>query len=290
MVIRMYDKTQKSEYLLTIVIPHYNTPDGLNRLLNSIAFFEGLQVIVVDDNSDKNLQVYEQVVQEYNNRVLFTKNTSMKKGAGAARNIGLKYANGKWIAFMDADDVVVGDLKNICQNLDDNYDIIFFEPISRKTDMTSEAVRHKRYKRLVERYMEEKSIQSKYSLKYNFYVPWSKMIKLEVIKSHDIRFEEVLYANDVMFSCRIAYYAKNVKATKETFYCITDNDFGLTKVRNKASQHIRNTQNIKRMFYLMTHVPPKYWKEVEFSFITLIYLFGIQTGVVQLIKKIKSIL
>ena len=151
--------------------------------------------------------------------------------------------------------------------------------------MIHEAGRHKRYKRLVDRCVEENTICSKYALKYNFYVPWSKIIKMEIIKAHNIRFEEVLYANDVMFSCRIAYYAKNIKATKETFYCITDNEFGLTKVKSKASQHIRNAQNIKRMFYLMMHVPPKYWKEVEFSFTTLICLLANQTEVVQLYKK-----
>ena len=186
---------------------------------------------------------------------------------------------------MDADDVVVGNLDNICENLDDRCDIVLCEPISRKTDMVNEAERHKRYKRLVDRCVEEKSICSKYALKYNFYVPWSKIIKLELIKIHNIRFEEVLYANDVMFSCRIAYFAKNIKATREIFYCITDNEFGLTKVKSKASNHIRNTQNIKRMFYLMTHVPIKYWKEVEFSFTTLIYLIGTQIGVVQLFKR-----
>lgn len=277
----MQNKEHNTKNILTIIIPHYNTPDGLKRLLETIGYFNGLEVIVVDDNSDKNVKEYEQIVKEYSNRVFFARNTTGKKGAGAARNIGLKFATGKWVAFMDADDVVVGNLENICENLDDRFDIIFFEPISRKTDMANEAGRHKRYKRLVDRCVEENTICSKYALKYNFYVPWSKIIKMEIIKAHNIRFEEVLYANDVMFSCRIAYYAKNIKATKETFYCITDNEFGLTKVKSKASQHIRNAQNIKRMFYLMTHVPPKYWKEVEFSFTTLICLLANQTGVIQ---------
>ena len=281
----MQNKEHNTKSILTIIIPHYNTPDGLKRLLETIGYFNGLEVIVVDDNSDKNVKEYEQIVKEYDNRVLFTKNTTGKKGAGAARNTGLKYATGKWVAFMDADDVVVGNLENICDNLDDSFDIIFFEPISRTTDMIHEAGRHKRYKRLVDRCVEENTICSSYALKYNFYVPWSKIIKLELIKAHNIQFEEVLYANDVMFSCRIAYYAKNIKATKETFYCITDNEFGLTKVKSKASQHIRNAQNIKRMFYLMMHVPPKYWKEVEFSFTTLICLLANQTEVVQLYKK-----
>ena len=281
----MQNKEHNTKSILTIIIPHYNTPDGLKRLLETIGYFNGLEVIVVDDNSDKNVKEYEQIVKEYDNRVLFAKNTTGKKGAGAARNVGLKYATGKWVAFMDADDVVVGNLENICDNLDDSFDIIFFEPISRTTDMIHEAGRHKRYKRLVDRCVEENTICSKYALKYNFYVPWSKIIKLELIKAHNIQFEEVLYANDVMFSCRIAYYAKNIKATKETFYCITDNEFGLTKVKSKASQHIRNAQNIKRMFYLMMHVPPKYWKEVEFSFTTLICLLANQTEVVQLYKK-----
>ena len=282
----MQNKEHNTKSILTIIIPHYNTPDGLKRLLETIGFFDGLEVIVVDDNSDKNIKEYEQIVKEYDNRVLFTKNTTGKKGAGAARNVGLKYATGKWVAFMDADDVVVGNLEKICDNLDDSFDIIFFEPISRTTDMIHEAGRHKRYKRLVDRCVEENTICSKYALKYNFYVPWSKIIKMEIIKAHNIRFEEVLYANDVMFSTRTAYYAKNIKAEKETFYCITDNEIGLTKVRSEASQRVRNGQNIKRMFYLMTHVPPKYWKEVEFSFVTLVSLIAFQTGIVSFYRKL----
>lgn len=46
---------------LSIVIPHYNTPDLLQKLLDSIPVDEGIQVIVVDDKSDRDLNIYERV-------------------------------------------------------------------------------------------------------------------------------------------------------------------------------------------------------------------------------------
>ena len=36
---------------ITIIIPHYNSPDTLRRLLDSIGYDTRIQVVVVDDNS-----------------------------------------------------------------------------------------------------------------------------------------------------------------------------------------------------------------------------------------------
>ena len=77
--------------LISIIIPHYNTPALLKRLLDSIGFHEDVQIIVIDDNSTKDISLYQAVQKEYqSDHTIFLKNDSGKKGAGAARNIGLE--------------------------------------------------------------------------------------------------------------------------------------------------------------------------------------------------------
>lgn len=115
----------------SIIIPHKNIPDLLQRCLNSIPRRTDIQIIVVDDNSDPKKVDFEHFpgVGEKCVEVYFTKEG---KGAGYARNMGLKYAKGKWLLFADADDYFVDDLLPFF----DEYvysvlDIVFFDVESR---------------------------------------------------------------------------------------------------------------------------------------------------------------
>ena len=87
----------------SIIIPHHDIPQLLERCLKSIPIKEDLEVIVVDDNSNPKLV-------DFNNFPgMERKDTTCildKKGGGAgyARNVGMKHANGKWLIFADADD------------------------------------------------------------------------------------------------------------------------------------------------------------------------------------------
>ena len=87
----------------TIIIPHRDCPDLLQRCLDSIPERENVQVIVVDDNSDPSIVDFDRFPGKGrdNVKIVFTKEG---KGAGYARNVGLEYATGEWIVFSDADD------------------------------------------------------------------------------------------------------------------------------------------------------------------------------------------
>ncbi len=91
------------QYNYSIIIPHKNTPDLLQRCLDSIPRRVDLQIIVVDDNSDieKVNFIHFPGLNDPHIEVVFTKEG---KGAGYARNVGLKHAKGKWLVFADADD------------------------------------------------------------------------------------------------------------------------------------------------------------------------------------------
>ena len=125
----------------SIIIPHYNIPDMLERLLKSIPLQDNIEVIVVDDKSDKNLDRLELLKLNYPN-VIFLDNT-LSKGAGNSRNIGMSNAKGKWILFADADDYFTEDFYEIVsKHIDDKDDVIFFFPTSVDFKTGKETGRH----------------------------------------------------------------------------------------------------------------------------------------------------
>lgn len=90
------------EFLYSIIIPHYNSPDLLARMLMSIPEREDIQVIVVDDCSKAD-EVSKLQSLQHTNLELYLQTEN--HGAGYARNVGLDHAKGKWVLVVDADDV-----------------------------------------------------------------------------------------------------------------------------------------------------------------------------------------
>ena len=88
---------------VSVIIPTYNRANLINRSVSSVLnqTFKDFEVIVVDDGSIDNT---ENVVKNFNDsRIKYIKGEK-NVGAAAARNIGIKVAKGKFIAFQDSDD------------------------------------------------------------------------------------------------------------------------------------------------------------------------------------------
>lgn len=135
----------------SIIIPHKNIPELLQRCLDSIPRRVDLQIIVVDDNSDLDKVDFSHFpgMNEECVEVYFTKEG---KGAGYARNIGLQHAVGKWLIFADADDFFnCGFLYSIDKYRDSLYDIIYFGVNSVFSDSLKITNRGERVNEFVER-------------------------------------------------------------------------------------------------------------------------------------------
>lgn len=108
---------------LSIIIPVYNAAPYLKRCLDSIELQDGVEVIVVDDGStDKSAEICDEY-QEF--MVIHKKNG----GCCSARNAGLEYASGEYVAHLDADDELVeGAVEKMLQLIDraDSCDMIQF--------------------------------------------------------------------------------------------------------------------------------------------------------------------
>ena len=84
---------------LTIIIPYYNAKEYVEELLKTLdsQMTEEVEVILVDDGSAKPFET------EYNWCQVRRKENG---GCASARNVGLMYASGEYIQFIDADDLV----------------------------------------------------------------------------------------------------------------------------------------------------------------------------------------
>ena len=94
--------------LVSIIIPIYNAEKYIKRCLNSIADQEVItEIICVDDGSTDNSRQIIEAFAEKNKNVIYIYQEN--SGASAARNNGLKHANGELCMFFDADDILYPD-------------------------------------------------------------------------------------------------------------------------------------------------------------------------------------
>ncbi|MGI6223223.1 MAG: glycosyltransferase family 2 protein [Prevotella sp.] len=94
--------------LISFIIPLYNCANYILDCLNSIYAsnleLDEFEVIVVNDGSqDGGNELVSGFASSHSNLHLVNRSNS---GASAARNAGLEVANGKWIWFVDADDLI----------------------------------------------------------------------------------------------------------------------------------------------------------------------------------------
>ena len=84
--------------MISVIVPVFNGEKYLDECLSSI-HDDNIEIIVVDDESNDNSY---NIAKKYTDQIIKIKHS----GPVIARNTGLKHANGEYVVFMDADDVL----------------------------------------------------------------------------------------------------------------------------------------------------------------------------------------
>lgn len=100
-------KTPMAKQELSIIIPVFNGQDYIGRCLDSVLNQSGAQkheIIVVNDGSTDNTGKIVSKIAKNNKNIKLINQKNM--GVSAARNNGMRHSYGKYVTFIDADDIV----------------------------------------------------------------------------------------------------------------------------------------------------------------------------------------
>ena len=178
---------------ISFVIPVYNTVNYLDICFNSILKqnYDNWELIIIDDGSfDGSGEKCDQYAKNDSRiRVIHTDNN----GVAAARNEGIKHISGDYVLFMDSDDYIEDEaFEYVIPILNKkDYDIVFFDfkkvteeghNLGQSTNMVGESIL-------------SKDEAFKNLLNYGGTL-WNKLIKYEIIKKNNIKFEQSLKASE----------------------------------------------------------------------------------------------
>lgn len=222
------------KYNFSIIIPHKNLPDLLRRCVSSIPRRDDTQIIIVDDNSDPDVVDFEHFPfkDEANVKVIFDK-AGLRQGH--ARNVGLQHAEGKWILFADSDDFFFYSINRAMDDcLQSDADLIYYK----STNLNSDTYQYGASRSMITNNSIDAFLNNDkdgdHLLRFRHPAPWCKFIRASVISENNIKFPEIVKAEDFEFSYKCGYYAKKVEAHNLSIYCLTSREGNVTARKETA--------------------------------------------------------
>jgi glycosyltransferase involved in cell wall biosynthesis len=202
--------------VISIVIPHKNSSNTVEKLVDTIPNVPEIEVIVVDDKSYPEEFILLLKLRDKRSNLVVIQNEDEESNAGIARNIGLSHVNGQWVLFADSDDEFLDNAFDVFFKTALDYrdfDVVLFRCRS-LDEVRNPSSRAEKVNSLIECYPDNID-----TILYEWLVPWGKLIKFDLIEDNKLRFDSCLASNDVMFSTKLAAHAKNVSVINVEVYC-----------------------------------------------------------------------
>jgi glycosyltransferase involved in cell wall biosynthesis len=124
--------------VVSVIIPCYNVEEYIEECVVSVLTqtHQKLQIICIDNGStDHTWKVLLEIKKKHPHLII---DKELKRGGNAARNKGLTFATGKWIQFLDADDLLtptkIGHQLQLINASDKNFAFIAGAYVKRALD------------------------------------------------------------------------------------------------------------------------------------------------------------
>ena len=205
----------------------YNTEKYIAQCLESLLdqTFQDHEVIVIDDcSTDDSVKIAESFIPKFNDRLKIFHHSRNSGGCAIPRNTGIRISRGKYLLFMDSDDVL---LKNALDELykaaeETQADVLHEERFFITKDRSEELNNNTQLVPITWERKDEKGFVKKptlitddpiermkmYSRGQFYWNIWSKMFRREFIVENCLEFVN-LSAEDMIFSFQCLCLAKN---------------------------------------------------------------------------------
>lgn len=241
---------------ISVIIPVYNMQNMISNCLGSVTSqtLQDIEIICVNDGStDKSLErLLECKKKDKRIRVFSSKN----RGSGPARNIGLKNAQGEYIAFMDVDDYYPDE--NVLEMLYDTAkrtDADICGGSLRRVDTFGKKVQNKH---LYESFHQDGYVDIQ---RYQWCFGYQRYIyKTELLIQNNVFFKKYRRFQDPPFMLSAMLYAETMYGIKKETYCyrtkykdVQWNEEKVTDAIYAAAECLKLTED-KNMRWLHAHL------------------------------------
>lgn len=249
---------------VSVIIPVYNSEKYLKRCVESVLnqTYSNIEIIIINDGSTDNSKKILEELKENNKNIQLL--SQQNKGQSAARNLGMKVAQGEYIGFVDSDDWIHPQMySHLVKILEDNKSDISSAQMKTVKDDKVES-----YKDLVD-YKLEIEEQDQLLINYLFngqnkkngqYSAARKLFKREVLVN--VKFEEGYIYEDMLFNFEALENAqKHVVSDAIVYYYFLDNqstmrskfrekDFDLLVISDKIMERTKDYPHQKKLLKL----------------------------------------
>ena len=225
--------------LVSVISPVYNTQSYIANAINSVLAqtYPNWELLFIDDGStDKSVEIIRRsMVHEPRIRLIHIEN----HGQGYARNLAVNNAKGKYVLFLDSDDV----LADVCLDVaiskleNENSDFVVFDwfyyyPLGKRANYCNKDNFFSQKKLVGEECLSLLKISPIFTV--------NKVYRLEFLKKHEIKYGEGYIYEDFEFWFKAVLNAKSVSLIHSPLYRVTISQTSSTKTRTDSDFHVRS--------------------------------------------------
>ncbi|MDR1592382.1 MAG: glycosyltransferase [Prevotellaceae bacterium] len=234
----------------SIIIPVYNVEKYLRECLESVVnqIFADFEVICVNDGStDNSLSVLEEFAAKDDRLHIITQQNA---GLSAARNTGIRAAQGDYLFFLDSDDWIEFDALKIMEHNLSAEDMLCFNGKRKLADGKTETPDEG----ITEPQLSGWTYYNKYAMiprKFDFVCSVLRLYKRSFLLDNRLFFKDGIYHEDNLFTPMVCYYARSVKVIPDSLYIyrIREGSISNTASRKHISDLVTINNELADFFY-----------------------------------------
>ena len=241
---------------VSVIVPIYNVEKYLEKCINSLLSqtLEDIQIILVNDGSkDNSGNIAKECEKNNKNRIIYVEKEN--GGLSDARNYGLKYATGDFIAFLDSDDYIEKNAYEEMYNkaIEENADYVECDFI---WEFPNKIRVDKQYP-----YKNKKEM-----LSFVRVVAWNKLIKRQLITDNNLEFPKGLRYEDVEFTYKLIPFINKFAYVDKPFIHYVQRKGSIANVQNERTAEIFTVLDNVTEFYKKNNIYEKYRDELEYNY------------------------
>lgn len=249
---------------VSVIVPFYNVENYIEKCLETLVnqTLEDIEIILVNDGSkDRSKIIVDKFLKQYPEKIVYLEKEN--GGLSDARNYGIPYAKGEYIAFLDSDDYVE---KNMYEEM--------YELAKREN---SDMVQCNFYWEYPDKNKRKIADLKEYSGKKEMLVKtrveaWNKLIRREIlIRNSEIRFPKGLRYEDVEFTYKLVPYVEKVSILNKPFIHYIQRGNSISNTQNERTKEIFDVLDNVIEFYKGKNLYEEYKEELEYVYVKTVF-------------------